>query len=199
MITRYRAVWKVVTGNLLYDITHNDPFRVFTMFTGYTSKIEKGGQTKIEIKVKSPLVKLELNMPRNYYQPGCIWTLFDSGCTLLKSAFATSGAVTGTPTTIGIPVLGGISPELGADGIYYYAQGRILFTSGVNNGLLTLINYNDTVNLYLAYPLNATPSPGDTFTYYPGCSKSFNTCNLKFDNSVNFRGFDKVPPIAISI
>ena len=199
LITRYRAVWSVVTGNLFYDVSNNAPLQVFTMFTGYTSKIDKGGQTGIELKFKSPLVKLELNMPRNYYQPGCLWTLFDTGCTLTAGFFAVNGVVTGVPTKIGIPVLGGISPELGADGIYYYAQGRILFTSGANNGLLTLINFNDAVNLYLAYPLDAVPIVGDTFTFWPGCSKQYLTCDVKFANKNNFRGFDKVPPIAISI
>jgi uncharacterized phage protein (TIGR02218 family) len=197
LITRYRAVWAVNTGNLLTD-SGQSPVAVFTMFTGYASAIEKGGATRIEMKVKSPLVKLEVNMPRNYYQPGCLWTLFDTGCTLDKTLFAVNGTVF-TATIFQVLPVGGIAVPEGPDALANYAQGRILFTSGVNNGLLTLIDQNDATHLNLAYPLETAPSPGDTFTFYPGCSKSFNTCDVKFNNKANFRGFDKVPPIAISI
>jgi uncharacterized phage protein (TIGR02218 family) len=199
LITRFRAIWAVVTGNLLNDVINNAPLQVWTMFTGFASKIEKGGVTRVEMKVKSPLVKLEVDMPRNFYQPGCLWTLFDQGCTLDKNAFAVNGSVGAAPTSTAIPVAGGVPNPTAADTFENYQQGRILFTSGVNNGLLTLINANDSANLYLAYPLNALPAIGDTFTYWPGCSKSFNTCDVKFGNKANFRGFDKVPPIAVSI
>ncbi len=196
LIQRYRAVWAVRTGDLLADVQNNPPIMVWQMFVGYTSKIDKGGQTRIEMKVKSPLVKLEVNMPRNFYQPGCNWTLFDNGCTLNKASFATDFTV-----SVGgknqITIAGSIA--VGADGLAQYAQGRLLFTSGANNGLLILIDANDTNDFYLAYPLNIAPSAGDTFTAYPGCSKSFTTCDLKFGNKANFRGFDKGPPIAVSI
>lgn len=206
LIQRVRAVWQIHTGNLLVDVTTYAPLQVWTMFIGYASEIVKGGQTRIEMKVKSPLVKLEVNMPRNYYQPGCLWSLFDvgmpvgfSGCSLLQSNFAVSGTVAAGPTSLQIPVSGGISPAIGLDGIAQYAQGRIAFTSGANNGITALINTNDASILYLAYPLTTVPTAGDTFTYYPGCSKSYNTCQLKFANQGHFRGFDKVPPISVSI
>ncbi len=197
-ITRYRAVWTVNTGNLLADVFAGTP-QVWVMFTGYTSKIEKGGMTHLEMKVKSPLVKLEVNMPRNYYQPGCLWTLFDAGCTLNKAAFAVYGVVGPGVNSTTVPVVGGVSRVTGADGLPYYAQGRILFISGVNDGLLTLMTSNDASNLYLLYPLNAPPQIGDNFIYYPGCSKAHITCQAKFNNAIHFRGFDLVPPIAISI
>jgi uncharacterized phage protein (TIGR02218 family) len=39
------------------------------------------------------------------------------------------------------------------------------------------------------YPIQA----GDTCTIRPGCDKSFGTCQAKFDNVANFRGFPHVP------
>lgn len=198
IIARLRAVWNYVTGNAAIDV-QNAPIAVWPMFTGYASQITKGGQTHVDMKIKSALVKLEVNMPQNYYQPGCLWTLFSPGCTLIKSAFAVSGTVGAGPTNTTIPVVGGIATPIAADSIANFAQGRLLFTSGVNSGLQVLIDTNDAANLYLAYNLNAVPSPSDTFNYYPGCSKSFNTCDLKFNNKANFRGYDKVPPIMLSI
>lgn len=197
IIQRQRAVWPLVTGNLQTDIAAA-PAAVWTMFTGYTSEITKGGMTHVEMKVKSPLVKLEINMPRNYYQPGCLHTLYDSGCTLIQSSFAYGGVIDVGATSTVIPIVGGI-PGVGLDGIQYFAVGKLYFTSGVNNGLVTLMDTNTTSALILSYPLSDLPSPGDTVVAYPGCSKGFPTCQLKFGNQANFRGFDKVPPVMLSL
>ena len=35
--------------------------------------------------------------------------------------------------------------------------------------------------------------PGDAFTVTAGCDKQFATCQAKFDNAVNFRGFPHIP------
>jgi uncharacterized phage protein (TIGR02218 family) len=197
VIQRWRLVWPFNTGNIPTDIT-GPPIAAWPLFTGYMSSITVGGAAHVEFKVKSALARLTTNMPRNYFQPGCLWTLYDSGCTLNKASFAVTGTVGSGPTLMVIPVSGGIASPTGADGIATYAQGRLQFTSGVNNGLQVLMDNNDATNIYLAYPLNALPSAGDTITYYPGCSKSYNTCNLKFNNKANFRGFDKVPPVVVS-
>lgn len=198
-IQRSRIIWAFDTGNLAYDASQ-PPLAVWVLSTGYTSQIAKGGQSHIELKVKSALHKLEVNMPRNYYQPGCLWTLFDQGCTLVKSAFAVAGSVGPGPATSKlIPVDGGIATPTGADGIANYAQGRLLFTSGVNSGLQVLIDDNNGVVLVMAYLLTRLPNIGDTFNYYPGCSKAFTTCSGKFNNANNFRGYDKVPPIMVSL
>ena len=196
-IVRYRAIWRFVTGHAASDV-QQVPFAVWPLFTGFTSAIAKGGPSHIEFKVKSALVKLNVNMPRNYYQPGCLWTLFDSGCTLNKASFAFSGTI-GALNTNTIAPVGGVVPNVGPDGNPYFSQGRLLFTSGINSGLQVLIDNNDETNLYLAYPLNALPSVGDTISYYPGCSKTYYTCQTKYGNQVNFRGFDKVPPVMVSV
>ena len=198
VVVRYRIIWRFISGNAAADV-QQQPMAVWPLFTGYIATIEKGGTSHVEVKIQSALNRLNVNMPRNYYQPGCLWTLFDSGCTLSKAAFAVNGTLTGAPTAQILPISGGIGTPTGPDGIAQYAQGRLLFTSGVNNGLLTLVGNNDATNLYLAYRLDNVPAAGDTVTYYPGCSKSFNTCNLKFGNKANFRGFDKVPPIMVSV
>ena len=196
-ITRTRIIWPFITGNAASDVQQT-PIAVWTLFTGYTAEIVEGGTSHIELKVKSALAKLNVNMPRNYYQAGCLWTLFDAGCTLSKASYAVTSTVAATPGTRTIPIAGGVPTPYGADTYPTYAQGRLQFTTGVNTGLQVLIDNNDAVNITLAYPLTNVPTVGDNITFYPGCSKSYNTCSLKFSNANNFRGFDKVPPIMVS-
>lgn len=198
VIVRQRIIWEFVTGNVAQDIL-NPPLFVFTLFTGYTSQITKGGVSHVEMKVKSALLKLNVNMPRNYFQPGCLWTLYDQGCGLAKASFAANFTVTGSNVTTVSVASGTVQPSVGGDGNPQFAQGRLLFNSGPNAGLQVLIDTNDASNFYLAYPLDQLPNNGDSITVYPGCSKSFATCQQKFNNAANFRGFDKVPPVFISM
>lgn len=206
IITRRRLIWGFFSGQpsvgiggtgVLEIVRNTPPLVAWTLFTGYTSSITKGGASHVEMKVKSALLRLNVNMPRNYYQPQCLWTLFDQGCTVQKNAYAHTSTVQSANQSYVAPV-GGVSPRNGPDGIPYFKEGRLLFNSGVNAGLQVLIGDNDDNNLTLAYRLNNIPAVGDSITYYPGCSKSFTTCQQKFNNTANFRGFDKVPPVVVS-
>lgn len=197
MIARDRVVWTPITGDVLTDI-QDPPAARWRMFLGYMSTIERLGRASVEFKVKSPLVKLNLDMPRNFYQPGCLWSLFGAGCTLDRDDFKITGTISGV-SGLGLAVSGGVSPFTGNDGLPYFQRGRILFTSGVNNGLLATLDSNDAGALYLAYPLVAEPSPGDTFTAYAGCSKAYSTCQSKFNNTNNHRAFDLVPPVMVAV
>ena len=199
MIARDRIIWLPQTGDVGQDIQF-PPRAVWRTFMGYMSTIERLGRASITFKVKSPLVRLNTDMPRNFYQPACLWSLFDSGCTLDKPGFAVGGTVGSSGIAPNaVPVSGGVSPVVGGDGLPYFQRGRIVFTSGVNNGLQATLDTNDSGTLYLAYPITDLPSPGDTFIAYPGCSKTFATCQNKFANSIHFRGFDKVPPVFVAV
>lgn len=196
-ITRQRGFWKVNTG-IAYQDYAQAPVAVVTLFTGLVSAIDKIGRTHVEMKLKSPLKLLDIDMPRNAYSPGCLWSLYDSGCTLARSSYTSSFVVSTASQTQIVPTTA-ISPVTGADGIEYYLQGRLLFTSGVNENVQVLVAGNDAGNFYLQYPLNNVPSPGDTFTVSAGCTKMASTCSAKFGNLANFRGFPKVPPEMISL
>lgn len=195
-LTRQRAFWQPTDGRPFIDF-QAAPFEVITLFIGRVSTITKIGRSHVELKLKSPLSLLDMDMPRNSYQPGCLWTLYDSGCTLNRASFTTSFVVSSANHTVIIPT----TPitTFGADGIPNYYQGRLLFTSGVNQNLQVLIATNDNVTFGLQYPLTVPPDPGDTFDASLGCSKSTDTCTLKFSNIANFRGFPRVPPVIVGI
>jgi uncharacterized phage protein (TIGR02218 family) len=194
-ITRDRAVW-ATNGTAPYFVyTQTAPITVFRMFYGLVSEISKIGRTVVELKVKSPLKLLDLNLPRRTYQAPCSWTLFDAGCALHKSDWQVAGFVGDTISPV--QWLGGVPTVSGADGEHYFAQGRLLFTSGGLAGEQFYIGDNDDNFLYVL-GITVPPSPGDSFLAWPGCAKTIKACQSKFSNLPNFRGFPFVPPTILS-
>ena len=162
-----------------------------TLFKGRLGTVDQIGRTSAKLTVNSDLVLLNIDMPRNLYQSTCLHTLYDSGCTLVKNAFGTNGT-TGAGSKASIINWSGADPA--------YQQGSITFTSGVNAGVTANVNTVVAgVSLTLGYPLQSPPSPGDGFTAYQGCDHTPGTCQSKFSNLSNFRGFPYVPPAQMAI
>lgn len=157
------------------------------LFVGSVTSIEEIGRTAIAAKVKSDLSLLDIDMPRNLYQPSCLHTLYDEGCGLKKALFQSSGSAAAGSTVAKI----NWSNSKGAD---YFAQGTMKMTSGLNNGQSRPVRGSDGTGFTLLYPLQYAPATGDTFVIYPGCDHTFDTCKNKFMNERNFRGFPYVPP-----
>lgn len=64
-----------------------------------------------------------------------------------------------------------------------------LANRGVSRTVLSYASGNFTLTL----PLAETPQVGDPVLAFPGCNKTVSTCQNKFGNLVNFRGFPYVP------
>jgi uncharacterized phage protein (TIGR02218 family) len=156
------------------------------LFKGRLGTVDEIGRTSAKLTVNSDLVLLNIDMPRNLYQPTCLHTLYDTGCTLTKASFGFAGTV-GPGSTASIIYWTGANAN--------YAQGTLTFTSGVLTGVSATVG--SAVNgsaLNMINPLEAAPAQGDTFTVYFGCDHTPATCQAKFGNLVNFRGFPYVPP-----
>jgi uncharacterized phage protein (TIGR02218 family) len=122
------------------------------------------------------------------YAPDCAADLGDGRCGVDLAALEESGAVdTVTSATAFITTL--------AQATGWYDGGELTWTDGANDGQTVAVRSWDagigalTLFLPALYPMQA----GDAFTIRPGCDKSFATCQAKFDNVVNFRGFPHVP------
>jgi uncharacterized phage protein (TIGR02218 family) len=162
-----------------------------TLFKGRLGTVDQIGRSSAKLTINSDLVLLDIDMPRNVYQPTCLHTLYDSGCTLVKNAYGTNGAVGGV-STASVINWSGASQN--------FQQGSIAFTSGVNIGATATVgSVVAGVSLALLYPLESVPAPGDTFTVYSGCDHTPGTCQSKFNNLTNFRGFPYVPPPQMAV
>ncbi len=162
-----------------------------TLFKGRLGVVDEIGRTSAKLTVNSDLVLLDIDMPRNVYQPTCLHTLYDSGCTLVKNAFGSNGTV-GSGSTASVINWSGASLN--------FQQGSITFTSGVNAGATATVgSVVAGTSMNLLYPLESVPSSGDGFTVYYGCDHTPGTCKTKFNNLGNFRGFPYVPPPQMAI
>ena len=156
------------------------------MFRGRVSTVDMVGRTSATLTVSSDLIILDQDMPRNLYSATCNHTLYDSGCTLARASFGTTGAVGASSTIALINWTGALAA---------HAQGAIIFSSGVNaNVRATVSSAVAGVSLSLIRSLPSTPGVADIFTVYFGCDHTAATCTARFANLANFRGHPFVPP-----
>ncbi|MFZ5792755.1 MAG: DUF2163 domain-containing protein [Pseudomonadota bacterium] len=136
-----------------------------------------------------------LNQERGrIYQRACDADLGDSRCTvdLNAPAYKGNGAVDAVSSNHAFSANG-----LGGFGSGWFAGGRLVWTSGANEGaaieVKTHVNTGAEVSFDLWESMAFEIAPGDTFTVTAGCDKSLDTCIARFNNVANFRGFPFIP------
>lgn len=159
------------------------------LFSGYVANVESVGRTSAMVKVKADISRLNIDMPRNVYQAGCLNTLFDPICKLNISLFRVNATVTGASTQRSI--LWTNTRPAG-----YFAQGVLRFTSGPNMGQSRPVRSSGPTGIDVIFPFPHAPDIGDSFVITPGCDHTYNGSQgcPKFLNTRNFRGFPFVPP-----
>ena len=169
------------------------------MFYGYASSIDQLGRTQVVMKVKSALVMLGIQMPRNLFQPNCLYTVYSSSCGADKASFVNHGAVGSGPTASIIPWNGGVP------GSIPFANGEIFMESGPAINQTRTIRAYDGTNLYLAYPFTVAPLVGDLFNAYPGCNRhdplaagSASDC-IFFNRQSSYRATPRVPQVELGL
>lgn len=152
---------------------------------------------KVTITAKGKNNLLDQMAPRRVYQTSCNHAFCDAGCTLSASAFTAGYTVGGGATTTFIP-WNGTAPGNPQN----YTYGVVTFTSGVCDGTQASIALGTGEGLFLAYPLDAVPAAGDSFSAFQGCDKTYNggtsgpstqSCTAR-GNTQHYDGFDFVPP-----
>lgn len=149
-------------------------------------------RNSIQASVASDLDELNVQMPRNLYQPSCTNTLFDSACGLLRQNFMVQTTIESGSTSARI--LCQVNQPQG-----WFTQGVIEFLDGGNAGLKRTIRMHESGALLLTLPLLEAPQAGQRIKVYPGCDKRLETCQNRFNNFSRFRGapFIPVPETAV--
>ena len=165
---------------------------VLGLFGGKVGGIDVSGATAT-LTIKGKTNDLDQYAPRNLYQIGCNHRFCDPGCALLAAAYTADFAVgsSGLSATF-IPW----ASAPGSPGLYQ--RGTITMTSGAAAGQTRTVAAADSSGLTLAYPLYRTPAPGDTFSGFQGCDKTYDSgsgqsCTDR-SNTQHYRGYEYVPP-----
>lgn len=124
---------------------------------------------------------LRNKVPRYVFQAYCNHMLFDAGCTLLEGNFSTSAVL----TAVNGSQIKAAAFDAQPDG--YFRLGYVRYQNDLR---LITQHVGDTLTLQIPFPSLAI---GTTVTAYPGCDKSFETCQNKFNNLANRLAFDNIP------
>ena len=155
------------------------------LFSGRISDIDCS-RTSIDMKCRSHLELLNIQMPRRLWQSSCTHSFGDAMCQFNRQSFAlifpagsgsTTTVIQGAPTTP--------TP---------YTQGTIVGVTGGNAGYSRTISSfvsGGSVTIKLAFL--SPVAVGDQFQLLPGCDRTLATCANVFNNAGHFGGCPYIP------
>lgn len=145
----------------------------------------------------------EVQMPRNMIQVPCIWTLFDTGCTVPDAQNTYSGQVT---SVSGNTIVTNIATASNPFPDHFFDQGILIFNSGPLSGVQMTIQSSShsgsVVTVTVVRPFAQIPLATNAISLQPGCDKTRDMCaSGKFRNGsganasfiLKFRGYPYVP------
>jgi uncharacterized phage protein (TIGR02218 family) len=144
---------------------------------------------KFETELRSRGQALQQNIGE-VYGLECNALFGDERCTVDAEAYTFEGTVSAPYELVGFfDMTGRNEPD------DYFQYGTVKFTSGQNEGLeIEVRGYKQSSHIvHLLEPMPYPIETGDTYQITAGCDKVCDTCRLKFDNLVNFRGFPHMP------
>ncbi len=156
------------------------------LFAGRVSDIDCS-RTGIDLRCRSHLELLNIQMPRRLWQSSCTHTFGDAMCqfdrTGLQETFACLEGSTSTSIATGVAP----SPST------LYDQGTIVGVGGANAGSSRTISQLADGYVSVRKAFLSAVVPGDLFQLLPGCDRTFATCTSVFNNAVHFGGFPYIP------
>jgi len=176
----------------LFRVDWSDTALLMHMWSGFFGEI-RYGETGFEVDLRGRAAALERGVGR-VFQRRCDARLGDARCTvdLDLPVFRGPGAVTGAIDTRAFRASG-----LSAYTDGWFTRGVLRWLTGANAGARAEVDAHRNAGSEAVLELVTSPaadiSPGDTFEVDAGCDKRWATCQAKFSNTVNFRGFPMTP------
>lgn len=171
-----------------------NPVGCRTIFAGTVAEVDTTNTIAV-LTVNDYRSLFTLQMPLNFYQAQCRHTLFNVGCNASGNMNAASFGINGQAlvgSTKSVIIGSGLPAPLGSG---TYTLGRIVFTGGLNATFQrTIKSWDGSFTMALLNPLPFAVGPGDLFTVFPGCDKTFATCQ-RFQPPTAFTSFGGQPNI----
>ena len=180
-------------GVTVWLVNWAEPGMRAVIFRGHLGEVSRGaGAFSAELRGLTAALGLEQG---RIYHPRCAAVLGDGKCRfdLTKDGYALEAALSGVEEAVVLRIAEGAGFE-----DRWFEKGRLVVLGGAAAGLVGVVK-NDRLQadgsriIALWQRLGADPVAGDRVRIEPGCDKRAETCRLKFDNFLNFRGFPHIP------
>lgn len=176
----------------LYRVDWTDVSLRVTVWSGRIGEI-RYGEIGFEAELRGRTAALERTIGR-VFQRRCDAELGDARCGVDATASAYRGTGTVASAASGRAfTASGLSAF--ADG--WFTGGVLRWTGGANAGAVSAVEAHGLAGADATVTLAIAPSEtiaiGDVFTVDAGCDKRWATCQAKFANTINFRGFPMIP------
>lgn len=168
--------------------TDTAPVGALLWFPGRVAEVPRVDRYEAQIVVRSDLELLDVMVPRDVYQPGCLNTLYAPPCGVVRATYTVGGTATSASTADRTTFNHAMATPA-----TYFDLGVIRFTSGANNGISRTVKKHLSGSISVMPPWPFAVANGDTFSIYPGCDKQQTTCSAKFSNLARFRGQPYIP------
>lgn len=163
-----------------------------TEFRGSFGEVSRrAGAFRVELRGLTEM----LNQPQGrVYQAGCGAVLGDARCKINLD----QGAYRATVEIVEFDALGRIRIDGSTSfGDRWFERGRAEVLTGNSAGMTVMIKSDRLTAtgrvIDLWHGTGATLAPGDTVRLQAGCDRRATTCQAKFANFMNFRGFPHIP------
>jgi uncharacterized phage protein (TIGR02218 family) len=157
-----------------------------TLFAGRISDIDCS-RTGIDLKCRSHLELLNIQMPRRLWQSSCTHTFGDAMCQFDRSSVqAIFSAGPGSSATQIATSISPTSPNL-------YVQGTVIGVTGANAGSSRTVANVAGGWVYVKLAFLSPILVGDQFQLLPGCDRTLSTCTNVFNNVIHYGGFPYIP------
>jgi len=133
---------------------------------------------------------LNIQVPRCTYQETCNWAVFDDFCGLDRADYKHEATLTDANQRVVWDTAWSAGPD-----VPRFDNGEMVIDSGVCAGQRRPIASHDGHSFELLWPLPTSPSPGDSYTAYPGCDGRVDICLSWYDNTDNRRAYVYIPRI----
>jgi uncharacterized phage protein (TIGR02218 family) len=148
------------------------------------------GRTAFTSELRGMAQPLQQSVGR-IYAAACDADLGDARCGVILTSYTVTGSVT---TVISQHAFNDTTrTETTGTTSEYFEGGKLTWTSGLNTGLsMEVVDYYPGY-VFMAQSMVYTICVGDTYSMHAGCDKLVGTCQSRFNNISNFRGFPWVP------
>lgn len=179
-------------GLRIWQVNWADVTQRVALFAGTLGEVSRrGGGFEVELRGLAEA----LNQPQGQvYQARCSAVLGDGACgadlSLPGYSAALSAEVVEGGRIFRFATVAGYEPR-------WFEHGRLEVLSGAAAGLVGIVKADRVeagarvIELWSA--IRAEVAPGDGLRLSAGCDRRAETCRLKFNNFLNFRGFPHIP------